>query len=394
MKTSCALHSNNERGSILLTSMAFIFIISMLSAVFFLRTTSERRLIEMSTNRVVAFHLAESGVDQALRQLAQNQSYTGTGSNTVALGRGVFSMAVSTPDPANNPNVRKIVSTGYSPSNQTTAYAYQARTITTYVNLNPQSPYTQAVFGVNRVIVQNSTIDSYNSQAGAYGGDNVTSRAHMASNTTRDDYMSFTNSAKVYGSVYCGPNGDPKNVIHISNNSTVTGVKQAAANSKSFSPVTVPDGLLPLGNLNLGGSTILPLPAGTYWYQSISISNNAKIVPLGPVTIYATGNVSIQGKGVQTFDSKPANLTLNVVGDKNVTVSTSTPFYGAIYAPESGKNNSGVRVTGSSTQFYGAVIAYEFRALSNASFHYDEALANPGGGSSGKGFSMVSWKEE
>ncbi|MBI4971567.1 MAG: hypothetical protein HZC17_06995 [Candidatus Omnitrophica bacterium] len=383
---------NNEKGVILVTAILFAFVIAILSTTLYAYSISGRKEIQFETNRLIAFHMSESGVDDAITQLASNPNYSGT-PTPVSLGGGMYAITVTTPDSTNNPNVRKIVSTGYAPDNAPSSYAYQSRTITTYVNMNPKATFTQAVFSVNKIRLQNSAkIDSYNSNLGDYGDNNIGAKGHIVSNTTAAGNISLSDSTKLSGNAVCGPGGTPNNVISVTQSAVITGTRTAAQTATTYDSVTVPDNLTNRGSLYISGETTTQLAAGTYWYSSISISNSGRLKLLGPVTIYVTGNVSIQGKGISTYNKLPANFTLNVAGDRSISVNTSQDLYGVIYAPESGKNNNGVRLSGSSTDVYGAVISYEYKASDSAKLHYDEALTSQGGGGSNQ-MAVVSWQE-
>lgn len=385
----------NERGVLLITSLLLISIIAILSTSFLARSVGERKMITMQANRVISFHLAESGVDDAITHLATNSSYSGTGSTPTSFGQGSYSAEVTTPDPSGNPKVRRIVATGYAPNNQSSSYAYQAKVVTSFVQLQPKSLFNHAVFAEDKVqMLGNAKTDSYNSTLGPYGGTNVGTNGDVGSNTISAGHMSFTGNATVNGDAEVGPGGTPNQVITLGENAVITGSQTTEPSIKDLTPVTVPEGLTNSGSINLSGNTVLPLPAGTYWYDEIKISGNAKLVPVGPVTLYVSGSVDIVGNAVTTTGNIPANFTINVVGEETVKISGNGTFYGVIYAPESGKNSDAVTITTltGNTEIFGAIIAYEFKANGNVQVHYDDALGNAGG-SSQSDVALVSWQE-
>ncbi len=388
---------NNEGGMILITTLLLSIIIIVFSTSLFARTFSEKKMLDFETNKIISFNLAEAGIDDAIYQLYDNSSYTGTGvDNPVTLGQGSYATVVTTPDPANNPNIRRIVAIGYAPNNQSSSYGYQERTITTYLNLDPQPLYKNAVFAqANINLTGDSKIDSYNSGLGDYGPGNMAGDGDIATNSAAEAAIDLKDDTLVSGDAVIGPQGDTNTSIALSGNAAITGNRLASSRAAKYDPVTVPDGLIYSGDLSVSGSDIMPLPAGTYWYNEINISGSGKLDLQGPVTIYATGDVDITASGVITPGNMPENFILNVVGDKRVVITGSGQIYGVIYAPESGKFTAGVGMQGipgtGNAEIFGAIIAHEFTA-SDTSVHYDESLKNSGN-SSQSNTDMVSWQE-
>lgn len=382
----------NKRGIILIATLLLAIIIAIFSTSLFARVISERRLIETETNRMIAFHLAESGVDEAIAKLADDANYSGTGNDPILLGGGSYSTEVTTPDPALNPKIRKIFAKGFAPSNQNTSYAYQERIITTYVQIDPVPLFTHAVSAQNKVtMLKSSKTDSYNSTLGPYGGNNVGSKGAVASNVTEPQTMAFKGNTVVSGDVIVGPQADPAQVIQISDNATIQGTQKAAVRKATYDPVTIPPGLINSGDLSVSGNDIMLLPTGTYWYHEIRITGSGKLTLAGPVIVYADGNISIPGGSVITAGNIPANFMVKVVGDKNITISGKGSIYGVFYAPESGKYTQGVQLS-NSAEIFGGVVAYEFQGDSG-SVHYDEALQTSGGTGSQSDIALVSWQE-
>lgn len=379
----------NDDGVIFITTLLFVLAIGILSTSLFAWTISERRLVEMSTNRILAFHLADSGIDEAMVQLSSDANYAGT-NGTVALGSGAYSTVVTKPDPLLNSQVRKIISTGYTPNNQNNSYAYQERTVNTYVFLQPKPLFNNAVFAENKISMNGNTknqTDSYNSTLGPYGGVNVGINGDIASNTTLAGNINLTGSIIIGGDVIVGPSGNPTDVINASTNVTIKGTQLISPTTQEYDPVTVPAGLTSSGNLNLSGDQTMTLASGTYLFDSISISGQSKLNVQGAVTIYVNGDVDITGGGVATADNIPSNLIVNVAGTNDVEISGNGTFYGVIYSPESGI----VKVNGN-VDVFGAIVAYNFDSSGNAKIHYDEALALLTSASKST-VSLISWEE-
>ncbi|MBI4971568.1 MAG: type II secretion system protein [Candidatus Omnitrophica bacterium] len=386
------MNMNNERGVILITTLLFVAIIAILAACLFAQSIYERRQIEMQTNRIIAFQMAEAAIDDAITNLAGDSNFSGTGTTTVTLGDGVYSSIVTQPDPANNPNVRRIAATGAAPGNDNTQYAYQARAVTTYVQLSPQSLFNHAVFTEDKIKMSgNATTDSYNSGLGAYGGTNIGANGDIGSNTTTASNISLNGNVRINGNAEVGPGGNPNQVIELTGAAAISGSKTSESTKVALPPVVVPDGLSNSGTINIGDNTVKTLPGGTYWFDKVKISGTAKLILQGAVTFYVTGEVEIEGNGVATSGNNPSNFVVNVAGRQEVELGGNVNFYGVIYAPEAGKNGDPAKVR-DNAQLYGAIIAYKFEGEGNSKIHYDEALASSGGGSQNT-VSVISWQE-
>ena len=384
----------NEKGMIMITSLLLIVVIAVFATSLFARTFSERRQIEMQTNRIVAFQMAEAGIDDAITRLANDEGYAGTSGDAVSLNSGAYSTVVNQPDSANNPEVRKIISTGYAPSNDNTQYAYQERAVTAFVELQPQPKFADAVFAENRIrFIGTTATDSYNSTLGPYGGMNVGSKGDLSSNTVETANIDLAGNSTVNGDITIGPGGDPAQVVKLSEDSSVTGDITVTESARELEPVAVPEGLSSSGDLDVTGSENEQLPAGNYLYDSVKITGGGTLTLVGPVVLYVNGSVEIAGNSVVNPGNIPSNFIVYVVGHQNVTINGNGPIYGVIYAPEAGLMSNPVTISGEA-ELFGAVVAYDFTASGSPSIkvHYDEALSTAGS-SKKSDVAVVSWKE-
>lgn len=394
-----SMHLN--RGFILITSYLLLSVLSIFSLALFSRSNAHRVTIERNKNRIVAFNMAEAGLDLALTQLATNPAYTGTNgyvsmdTNTV---RGGYQVTVTVA--ANNPNVRQIATSGFSPSNVNTTRGYETRAITSFAQLGASSNYDHAVFARNSVQMSgNALLDSYDSRLGPYQNQVATNRGHLGTNNNRAGFVMISGNANVKGNVTVGPGAPltvtksgnaqadaptgPGSVITMSGNSIIQSVG-GLSEPKTFAPVTPPP--TNLGALNLSGNTIQQLQSGAYRYSSMSITGNAQLVPLGPVQIYVDGTVNVAGNGIVTVENKPSNLFLYSTGTATVKLSGNGNFYGVVHSP-----NSEVQHTGNG-HIYGAVLSNNYHESGNGKVHYDEALKALGGNSQ-QGVDLLSWRE-
>lgn len=180
--------------------------------------------------------------------------------------------------------------------------------------------------------------------------------------------------------------GGTSNVVVKSGWSRITGTVSAASEEQDYEEAST--NVSSSGTLSVTGNSTLYLPAGTYHYDSLKVSGNGQLVPLGPVEIYVDGTIQISGNGVATYQNKPPNFILYSTGEANVSVSGNAAFYGGIYAPE-----SYVTVSGNGA-IYGAVVSEDYHQSGNAAIHFDEAMKDVGASGGGAEVSMLSWQEK
>lgn len=368
-----------------MTSYLLIAVISIFSLAMFSRGTVFLQANERSQNKIIAFNMAEAGIDLAITQLQADVTYAGVGYTDMGTGtvEGGYQVAVTTPNTA--PNVRLIQSTGHAPLNDMTQKAYETRTIQAYVSIGTQSYFDFAVFSKDGMQLNgNPLIDSYDSRNGAYGGANRNQNGDIGTDSTGAGTVSLNGNVEVRGDAEVGPGGNPNSVVSVSGNSSITGTLSAAPAERAYEPAAT--NLPSLGNLRVNGNQTQTLPAGTYHYDSISISGNGELEALGAVEIYVSGSVTISGNGVSTQANLPPNFIIYVTTGDTVKVSGNGNFYGAIYAPASHVMNTG------NGEIYGAVVSRTYHQAGNGNVHYDEALKDTGG-SGEPTVSLLSWQE-
>ena len=144
----------NEKGFLLITAFLFAAMLSTASLGLASRQMAFLQSAERNKNRMVAFNMAEAGIDTALANLATNTTYSGVSSFTsMSTGniQGGYTVAVCPPTctgltQPTDANIRLIVATGQSPSNTTSDKAYEARTITLYAKVQATSSFLYSVF--------------------------------------------------------------------------------------------------------------------------------------------------------------------------------------------------------------------------------------------------------
>ena len=362
----------------LVTSYLVLSLIGTFSMALFLKSTSAYRTALHTQNRIIAFHQAESGIDLAYATLKNNLAYTGQ--SYAALGSsGGYQAQIDIPDPT-KPNMRRIMVAGFAPSNAAGSYAFERRQVVAYVNFSPQSRFNFALFSNTSIQMSgNAGTDSYDSRNGPYYPQTAGSDGDVGTNTIGGHMVMLSGNAQIKGDMMVGPGGNPTNVITMSGHAVIQGSRTAAAAPKVLDPVSVPTGLVDQGSLSVSGNNTVTLGGGSYWYSSLSITGNGKVNFTGPATVYVTGNVSISGNGFGTSQDLPPNLTIQVAGARNVSLTGNGNFYGAIYAPA-----SDISISGNGSLF-GAIIGNTLQDSGNGKIHYDQALNTAGVTGSGSG---------
>jgi hypothetical protein len=123
------------------------------------------------------------------------------------------------------------------------------------------------------------------------------------------------------------------------------------------------------GAFNMSGSDSLTLPAGTYYFNSFSMSGNTNLILAGPVIIYCTGDFNAGGGSITNPSQKPRDFQVYCTGS-TVSLHGGAAFCGMIYAPTSDISRSG-----GSTECYGALIGKTLTINGSSGVHFDQALA-------------------
>lgn len=382
------------KGFLLIASYLLMSVLSIFSLALFSRGNTFFQASERNENKIIAFNMAEAGVDQAIVQLKSDPTYSGAAYSAMpGAPKGGYQVTVTVPAtnpngiPNANPNIRQIVAQGFSPSNDATQKAYETRTVMTYVSLAPSSLFDFAVFAKDSIKLNGNPgdiVDSFNSTNGAYDPATAGLKGHIGTNSIGNGDVALIGNVTVKGDATIGPGGTPGDVISLGPNTTITGNQTAATAPYSFEAPEATG--TNLGDVSISGQTTYTLASGTYTMSSLKIGGQAQLAPTGPVKIYVTGEVDLGGQGVATSGNLPANFQLYVTTDASVKLAGGSALYGAIYAPLSDVKN-----TGGATVF-GAIVADEYDQSGGGSLHFDEALKEIEG-SSGNEVTMDSWTE-
>jgi hypothetical protein len=148
---------------------------------------------------------------------------------------------------------------------------------------------------------------------------------------------------------------------------TVSGCTPTGSKSVSL----VPGGY---GNLSATGGTTLHLRAGTYNFNSLTLSGNSILyVDSGPVIINLAGAslnangpaVDLSGGSIVNPTAITSNLQIYYAGSNAVKVSGGTASYAIVYVPNAPVNLSG------GAHFYGSIVGNTINSSGNTAVHYD-----------------------
>jgi len=141
--------------------------------------------------------------------------------------------------------------------------------------------------------------------------------------------------------------------------------------------------------LTILGDVTLIITAGS-GTDAISVTGKAAIiVPAGSrLTVYTAGDVKIAGNGLGNSNTQPSTCifwgTNQSVAGQTIQLTGNGALKSLVYAP-----NGNVTLNGNGDMM-GSVVALAITVSGNATFHYDESLANYG---SGNPFGVSKWRE-
>ncbi|MBI4342237.1 MAG: hypothetical protein HY599_02595 [Candidatus Omnitrophica bacterium] len=407
----------DQRGTVLVFALGTIVLLTTLGTSLLLRSLHDTQLGRWSSARQTAFFHTEAGIDRAIVELRQDSNWAGTGYTTVG-SQGGYAVTIS---PINS-RTKRVVSTGYQPSNVSTAPHYQQSQVEAIVYFQNTS-FAYALFSATTVTLDsNALVDSYNSANGAYSDSNVSADGDVGSNATGAGTVTLNSNAKIKGDVAVGPGGNVTTDIVLNGNASFTGSPQTLIQAEDLSLTSFPSGSAS-GSLSLGSNEDLTLPGGTYRYTSVDLNSNASVSVTGNViiyvensfklesntqfvttcptctmTLYVDGNagdpntpaVQLRSNALLSAGAKPSQLKVIITGNSSSTsralhVESNSTIYGVIDAPRSHVDLD------SNAKLFGAAVTRSIQLDSNAKVHYDVSLKSSG--SSNQALQLRSWRE-
>jgi hypothetical protein len=121
------------------------------------------------------------------------------------------------------------------------------------------------------------------------------------------------------------------------------------------------------GDLSVSGNKTVTLANGTYCFNSITISGNAKLMVNGPVVIKLTGRLNASGGGLVNLTNNATNLQISssFAGSAGVSLSGGANAYLTLYAPATGV------VLAGGTQIEGLILGKSITVSGGSAIHQD-----------------------
>jgi hypothetical protein len=381
---------HRRQGFVLISALLITSVLLLLLLPYASRVLTDFKLTSIVNNSTAAVNLAEAGAERAIWEIRYNNKMSDftipVSSFQPSTGAiiGEYEVAVTFVG-----NSATIISYGYVPSKS----SYKTRK-TIMLTYSISRAFEKGVAALNSITMSGqASTDSYDSSLGAYnlllpdGTYNIGQEGDIASNgaitlgantvingdANPGEGYPFTGTPPVsgsYGTLQAPLVIDP--IILPANISTVND------NGLIDIPVTDPPTTIftsGTNNLVLSGTTQIGLPAGTYYFTSITMSGQSSINVTGATTIYidaASGgvvDVNITGQGVVNNTGSPGNLIIYYTGS-SIKLAGQASFSGAIYAPQATVTMSG------QADIYGSIVCGSNVDSGQAAIHYDKNLVN------------------
>ncbi len=350
-----------SKGIIIILTLMTLAGLMLLTTVGLSRSLTDLQVAQQTAATTRAFHVAETGIDVAVVDLANG----GCEAGKLSFGHGSFKCAISVLALPANSGTYKIFATQLAPAPSEKwkliaegTVQSLTESVTAYVTLTPLTVFQDALFGGNSVDIQGTIFtDSYDSSVGTYGQivNGVPNKglvqANIGTNSSAGGAVTFNennpaNNSNVDGVVQTG-SGDPSTVA-------VTGADAPIINGEFYPDLSGGTSQLVAGTLPLpdvptcvGATDVvidgnnpatLDVPAekikwltGDMCVQNFTVSNGAKLVPIDtqPYTITVLGNMNVVTAAVVGADLPPipelGNLTTLNVGKPTVSILFPNP---------------------------------------------------------------------
>lgn len=414
------MFNSRSEGFVLLTSLAAVIVLTLAGASLLVNGISQTNIGLRTYHRSSALHLAEAGVQQAALNLrtasTTDDSPAMDGVATAALSSGGYT--IGSPQTV-GVGITKIIVTG-------TSQLEQRRVEATY-RLTPESVFQFALFADQQVLVSGSAItDSYDSRNGAYNNDQSSPSYNAGHNgdvgtngTTSGGVTVGGGSLFIDGQVAVGVGvSDSYSVVSASGcgsqtiqaclDPVITGGYPAGSSQDVVTqptdfplpPVNIPPALTAVcGPMTVGGNQTKTLPVDgsaqcigdECCFTQLQVQGGGTLTASGPVTVYLTGEFTATGNTVVGVPSEPTWMLIQVAATGEATlegtITGSSQFYGAIYAPDATITVSG------DAEVYGAIIANTVNVTGSAEIHYDEAMTDVTDISNTFQTEVIAWRE-
>jgi hypothetical protein len=394
---------HEQEGFVLILGIIVMAFLLLLMAPFLFQLTNQHRSTVRSSHYITAFSLAEAGIERGIWELNYGDITSWSGDNS-ARTLTISDFQSSEGNVVGSIDIKIINADGENPVIEATGKVAGAAPVKTrrtaqvvLKRADPPPLFNYAVFGQETIDVNsNALVDSYDSRKGNYGGTNVGFSGNVGTNANGYGSIDLAANAKIYGSAYTGPGSDPSTAIITRSNALITGDRGALSEPKTMPSVMAPDDLAFMGAYDLGDTNVDTISESGV-YNSFRLTSNAKIIITGDVTLYVTGDFSMQSNTqleiaegasltlflgssfeqssntqINNLTKKPSNCVVLGTDSFNGQMqwNSNTQFWGAVYVPEANVDFN------SNADFFGAIVGRSVNSISsNARIHYDVALS-------------------
>ena len=240
---------------------------------------------------------------------------------------------------------------------------------TSIARYNPATSIA-GIEGLNGITMSN------NAFVGSYNSATTTTPAEASATAVGNLYSNGAivgSGGDVEGGVVLGPSAPGVVGISVSGTTTRAASPLAPPAEMTWSPAPNPNGL----PQNYTASGNVTLPAGIYWFTSLTV--NGSLIYSGPATVVINGPVEING-ALRAYNLIPANLRVYQIGNYTFADSDSNGNNIDIVADVSAP--SAHFMAKNSLLLRGRLVAGSIEVKNNADFFYDVGLGGAGGNGS------------
>lgn len=408
----------NEKGSILLTTLIFTFVLLAGTGSYIQLLQSEKRAVTSMRHELRSEALAEAGLEESLWEYRKSSGDFAEASWAIVNGNERKSVNNFT-DTFGNVIGDYIITissyNGTSPEISVTGTidgSWDSASASTTVVAKMTTPVTplfsQAIASNGAVTLgTNTDTNSYNSSVGKYGGVNILNNGDIVTNGTTASVISLAAGADVKGDVNMGVGGTVSAPAQVSGtksntfNTTFLSVddlyKSHLTTLKNLSPQgTITESITLSGNvnyekINLSKDSTITVTADTDLYLSsttlamdcnkdlnIKVNDGVtfRIFANGPIDIKKSSYISsVSNSTLRTGTQGLKTSAVQIYGTStctSISFKKNPIFNGAIYAPSAAIDFA------KDTDIYGALLGSSVTFAKDSNMRYDENLGSVG----------------
>jgi hypothetical protein len=169
-----------------------------------------------------------------------------------------------------------------------------------------------------------SVVDSYSSLGGVYGGNNAGNAGRIASNANGKENIVLQNTARITGTMYFPPAGDPTQALLVAKTATITGGTGAMlTDGVPIDPIVLPTYTPVTTDTTYNSTSVTTLSADTA-FNNLTIQDNAVLNISGNVKLFVDGDFQVLNNSrivlanPQFGNSSPFNKTQAAVASQQI----------------------------------------------------------------------------